>query len=154
MGEVLKIFGVLIPCALFGKMGMLSAIAAFKFNFWKVMAVNIGGGVGGSVLFTYVSSSLLKWWDRMKAKYFKTHRHPRIFTRSNRLVVKAKRRFGLYGVAFLTPVLLSYPVGVFIAERLYKEKKKVILAMAVSVIFWSLTLYGIFYFLYSVGKSI
>lgn len=154
MTEVLKVISVLIPCALFGKVGMLSAVAAFKFNFWKVMAVTMSGGIGGSALFTYVSAGVIKWWNRLKHKYFTTHKHPRVFTRTNRIVIKAKQRFGLYGIAFLTPVLLSFPLGAFIAERFYKDKKRVILALSIAVIVWNLALYFLFYFFWGITKYI
>jgi hypothetical protein len=154
MTDVLKVISVLIPCALFGKVGMLSAVAAFKFNFWKIMLVTNAGGIGGTILFTYVSAALLKWWDKLKFKYFRTHKHPKVFTRTNRMVIKAKRRFGLYGVAFLTPILLSFPFGAFIAERFYKDKRKVILALSLAVIFWNLALYFLFYFFWGITKYI
>jgi hypothetical protein len=154
MNELLKIVSVLIPCALFGKVGMLSAVAAFNFSFWKVMLVTNGGGIGGTILFTYVSAGLLKWWERFKCKYFKSHKHPKVFTKTNRLVIKAKKRFGLYGIAFLTPILLSFPLGTFVAERFYKDKRKVIFALSIAVIFWNLALYLLFNFFWGVTKYI
>ncbi len=70
----------------------------------------------------------------------------KIFTKRNRLLVKLKVKYGLMGIAFLTPVLLSIPIGTFIATKLVTNKKKIILYMSVSVVFWAILLTSIFNF--------
>jgi hypothetical protein len=154
MTEILKILPVFISCAFFGKVGMLGAVALFNFNFWKAMAVSISGGVTGSIVFTYMSDVLIKWTKRIKLKYFKTHKHPKIFTRKNRIIIKVKKRFGLYGVAFLAPILISIPVGAFLGDRFFRNKKKVILALSVAVVFWSLALYFLFLFFFEATMKV
>lgn len=59
-------------------------------------------------------------------------------------MIKIKQRFGLVGIAFITPII-SQPIGAFFAEKFFKDKKKIILYLSVSVIFWALTLYWIIY---------
>ena len=49
------------------------------------------------------------------------------------------RRTGIWGVAFLTPILLSPLGGSGIAVALGVPKEKIILAMLISGIFWGLT---------------
>jgi Sec-independent protein secretion pathway component TatC len=61
-------------------------------------------------------------------------------------VIRIKQRFGLVGIAFITPVILSTPVGAFLADRFYKDKKKVILYLSFSTVFWALALYCLLYF--------
>ena len=67
-----------------------------------------------------------------------------IFTRRNRRIVKIWRRWGLLGLALLTPVTISIPVGTFIATRLVPNRKKVFLYMFLSVLFWSVLLSSLF----------
>jgi hypothetical protein len=62
------------------------------------------------------------------------------FTRKNKLIVRVKRRFGLIGIAFLTPLLLSIPIGCFLSVRYFKVKHKILIHMYVSVIFWSVSI--------------
>ncbi len=151
MSDFFKIFTVFISCVFFfGKLGMPSAILLFKFNFLKVFLVTTISGCFSNVIFTYFSSALLKWWDAYKQRK-NLFAKKKIFTKGNRRIIKVKNRFGLKGLAFITPIFPGIPIGAFIAERFYKDKFKVIMYLNVSVVFWSLTLYFLFYFL---GHSI
>lgn len=153
MNEFLKILSVFISCALFfGKVGMPAAVLLFKFNFIKVFLVSTSAGITGSILFTNISAALLKWWDKFKEK--KNFSKSKVFTKTNRFIIKTKKRFGLYGIALLSPILLSIPIGAFVAERFYKDKKRVIIALSISVIFWSITLYLLFLFFYKTIRYI
>lgn len=90
----------------------------------------------------------MKWWHNAKMKYFRNHMHPKVFTKSNRRIIRIKKRFGIWGIALVTPLGLSMPVGTFIAERFYKDKKKVILVFSAAVLFWYVTIYFLLLFFY------
>ena len=68
----------------------------------------------------------------------------KVFTRRNRRFVRIWRRYGLIGIALITPVLISIPVGTFIANRLVPNRKKVFLYMFFSLLFWSIILTTLF----------
>jgi hypothetical protein len=55
-------------------------------------------------------------------------------------MIRIKHRFGLVGIAFITPII-SQPIGAFFAEKFFKNKKKVILYLSISVVFWAIALY-------------
>jgi len=153
MADLWKIITVFLGCAtFFGKVGMPAAVIFFKFNFIKVFLVSCGGGIFGNIVFTYISAAILKWWDNFKEKRFKGKK--KILTRTSRFVIKVKKRFGLAGIAFFTPILLSIPLGAFVAERFYKEKRKVIIALSISVVSWSVVEYFLFLFFYKTASSI
>ncbi|MDZ4664795.1 MAG: hypothetical protein SGJ15_07960 [Bacteroidota bacterium] len=146
MADILKILTVFISCVFFfGKLGVPSAIILFKFNFLKVFLVTVISGCFSNVIFTFFSSAILKWWDG-----YKTRKNlisvKKIFTKGNRRIIKIKKRFGLVGLAFITPIFPGIAIGAFIAERFYKDKFKVIMYLNVSVVFWSLAIYFLFYF--------
>jgi hypothetical protein len=142
MAEFLKILTVFITCTFFFvKLGMPTAVIVFKFNFIKVFLVSCAGGITGNIIFTYLSASFLKWRHDYKVRKDKFHKKI-IFSKSTRRIIRIKQRFGLTGLAFITP-LISQPIGAFFAEKFFKDKKKVILYLSVSVIFWSITLYFI-----------
>ncbi len=142
MAEFLKIFSVFITCTFFFvKLGMPTAVIVFKFNFLKVFLVSCSGGITGNVIFTYLSASILKWRHDYKVKKNKFHKKI-VFSKSTRRIIRIKQRFGLAGVAFITPII-SQPIGAFFAEKFFKDKKKVIIYLSISVIFWSVALYFI-----------
>jgi hypothetical protein len=154
MEEVLKIATVILFCSLFfSKMGMPAAVILFKFNFWKVLIVSCIGGIGGAVAYVFLFSAILKWWDKFQEKRY-AGKKKLIFTKSNRKIIKIKNRFGLLGIAILTPALLSIPLGAFLADRFYKNKPKVILYLSFCVVFWSVACYFIYYTFYDSLKGV
>lgn len=64
----------------------------------------------------------------------------RIFSRKSRLFVRMKIKYGLPGIAFLTPILLSVPVGTFIATKLTHNKTKIFLYITVAILLWAVAL--------------
>ncbi|MCB0397069.1 MAG: hypothetical protein KDD36_10465 [Flavobacteriales bacterium] len=106
--------------------------------FWWMFLSTTLGGITGVLIFGVLSDRITAWWvnRRISRNNGKPHK---IFTRSNRRLVRIKTKYGLPGIAFLTPALLSIPVGTFLAIRYYRhEEKKAFLYLAISVIAWSL----------------
>ena len=136
------------------KIGIPAVIAIYKSNYLLALLSSCSGAIFGTVFFTYLSAGLLKWWDKLKDKWFTSKHQKKIFTKSNRRVIRIKHRFGLTGIAILTPIFLSIPIGAFLAERFYKDKKKVIIYLSISAIFWCFTLYFIFLFFYTSFKNL
>ena len=62
----------------------------------------------------------------------------KIFSRRSRRMVRIWKRYGLLGLAALTPVLFSIPIGTFFMVRLEKNRSKIILYMFISITCWSL----------------
>jgi hypothetical protein len=67
----------------------------------------------------------------------KKPKEKKIFTWKNKMIVKTVRQYGLLGVALLTPVILSIPLGTFIAARYFHNQAQVLKYLSASVIFWS-----------------
>lgn len=122
-------------------------------NFLQTWLSTTAGGIAGVVLFFFLS----KWILRLYATYFFYYFHlirlkiysllditvPKIiparrFTRRNRMIIKVVNKFGMAGIVFLTPVLLSIPLGTFIATRYYSANRFLLVYLCASVIFWSL----------------
>ncbi|MBL7901888.1 MAG: hypothetical protein JNK73_07830 [Bacteroidia bacterium] len=145
MTTLFKILGVYLTCTvLFCKAGVPTALVLFKDDFLTYFLVCTAGGVTGNIVFTYLSAVILKKVHEYRAKRHLIHKKP-IFTPFNRRVIKIKQRFGLLGIATITPLILSTPLGAFLAERFFKNKRKIILYLSVSVVFWEL----VFYFAFS-----
>lgn len=117
---------------------------AYGFSFFKAVVITSLGGFSGILIFVAVSDFLLKKYKARKHK--KEHDHPspkknkKIFSKKNRMIIHVKQRFGLIGIATLTPLLFSIPLGCFLATRYFKDKQRVILYMFVSILFWSVSI--------------
>jgi len=112
----------------------------FGFSILKTIFVTCAGGFFGVLVFVLLSDFLIQRVKkrREKKKLDTENKKPvKIFNRKNKMIVKIKKRFGLIGIAFLTPILFSIPLGCFLAMRYFKQKQKVISYMFASVIFWS-----------------
>jgi hypothetical protein len=47
---------------------------------------------------------------------------PKKFTRTNKIVVRTRRRFGYFVCAFFFPFFLSVPIGTIIATKFYGKR--------------------------------
>ncbi len=152
--EIGKFISAALACTIsLSKIGIPAVIAIYKYNFVLALLSSCTGAIFGTVVFTYLFAGILKWWDKLKDRWFASKHPKKIFTKANRRIIRIKHRFGLTGIAILTPIFLSIPIGAFLAERFYKDKKKVIFYLSVSAIFWCITLYFIFLFFYDTFKS-
>lgn len=153
MANVWKVLTVILFCSLFfSKLGMPAAVILFKFDFLKVFIVSNIGGIGGTIFYTYLSAAIIKWWDNFKHRR-NLFQNKKIFTKRNRRIIRIKNKFGLTGIAALTPILLSIPLGAFLGERFYKKKSKVILHISAWTVLWSVVFYFIYYFFYDAFKG-
>ena len=68
----------------------------------------------------------------------------KVFTSRSRKFVKIWSRYGLFGVSFITPVLLSIPLGTIILNAFEDNKQKIFIYMFFSILFWAIFLTSIF----------
>ena len=125
-------------------LGSVPLALGLGFPFIKAFLTTSSGGIVGVLIFVNASDYLLKKWKERKSHHKKITPFKRNFTRKNKLIVNTKRRFGLLGIAFLTPLLLSIPIGSFIALRYFKNKKRVLIYLFGSVLFWSVSSYFLY----------
>lgn len=125
----------------------------YQFSFWESFTVTTLGGVIGILAFYFAGTKITGWWrrftDLIKSVFL---RRPlaeiraiprRNFTRMRRMIIWVKTRFGLAGIAFITPCLISIPIGTVIATDIFRKRKPVMLYLFASLIFWSLVLNGL-----------
>jgi hypothetical protein len=139
----------------------------FGFNWIQTILVTTIGGILGVIFFFFLSEMIILFLKKMfpivkfllkraisiiRNKPFEIPQikiavpsTKKIFTRKNKLIVKTKNNFGLWGIAALTPVLLSIPIGTFLANKYYKNKRKVIFSLSVSIACWSLIASSIYF---------
>ena len=181
MGEFYKIILVILLSSVKFVAGPPFAYYNNKYDFTFIETVSycVIGGTLGVFIFTFFSKPLFAIWHFLKIKtkqlfkkkspfsdptadidtkleihyeYIEKEEKDRLlFTPKNRKLVRIWRKYGLAGIAFLTPVILSIPIGTIIANSLESNRKKVILYMFFSVLFWSVTMTSIFELFHAVS---
>ncbi len=141
-----SIITVFFTCVLKpGFAGIPAAVFGFGYNFWQTLIICGSGGIVGSVFFTFLIGGIQKAISKLLDKYYPNRNlNKKKFTRQNRLIIKAKKNFGTFGIAMISPPLLSIPLGVFLALRFFGNRAKIILWMSVSVIIWTVILYFVY----------
>ena len=122
--------------------GPFAGLAA-GLNFWESAIFTILGMMTTVLLLTALGEQIRTLWMRLVGKKGKR------FTRKNRLVVKVWKKFGILGLSFLTPILLTPIGGALVANMLEKDRKRIVAYMFYSAVFWSLVTNGA---IYGVGK--
>lgn len=122
-------------------------------NFIQTWLSTTAGGIVGVVAFFFLSKWLLQLYSRYFFYYFHIVRvkiynslnvavpkfiPARRFTKRNRIIIRIVKKFGMAGIVILTPVLLSIPLGTFIATRYYSANRFLLVYLCLSVLFWSL----------------
>jgi hypothetical protein len=113
------------------------AVYQYDFSFWETFLFSSIGGVLGVLIF----SKLSKWIVKMYYHFFS----PKNKQKSKRgvkkvVAIKTVRKYGLFGIAFLTPIFFSIPIGTFLALRFFPDKKKTLPVLLASVFGWSFVL--------------
>ena len=143
----------------------------YEFSFLETVLYCVTGGMLGVVAFTFFSKPLFRFWHFLKQKvmqlvrkkeffsepvadintpveihyeYVPAAKKKKIFTAKNRKIVRIWRKYGLFGIAAITPVILSIPIGTLIANSLVNNRRKIIIYMFFSVLFWSLAMTTLF----------
>jgi hypothetical protein len=121
------------------------AIYVMRMSFTETLIYTNIGGIIGVAFFFYFSDFLIRMWNRYWPESLTFKRRKRkIFTPWNRRFVRIKNNYGLSGIVILSPVLLSIPVGSFLAAKYYGTKPNVIFRLIAGQILWSVA-YTLFY---------
>jgi hypothetical protein len=143
----------------------------YDFSFFETVLYCVIGGMLGVWVFTFFSLEIQLGITWIKKQIKRAVRAPQMFSRPrttegdldvhyeliqasepekklfsprSRRFVRLWRKYGLIGISFLTPVLISIPIGTVIANAFEENKKKIFLYMFVSIVFWSVLLTTIF----------
>lgn len=116
---------------------------ALKLNWLETAICSVIGMMTTVVLIAYSSDTIQRVWEKIFPKKEKAKK----FTRLNRLAIKTRKKFGLIGIAFLTPILFTPVGGAAISMAFRYEKKEILVKMLISAIAWAIVQTLFFYYL-------
>lgn len=135
---VLKYSVVIVWSGIKYLVGFTLALAS-DFNFFEVLLTTVGGGMLGVVVYLYLWELIVK----IKRKFFPSKTKTIRINKFTRFLVKIIKEYEIYGIAFLTPLVLTMPIGTVIASSIEHNKWRIKLFMFISLTFWTLLLYGL-----------
>jgi hypothetical protein len=119
--------------------GVITAVTT-GLNFVETLICTVGGGMLGVIVYLYLWELIVKVYRR----FFPKKRKEGIkINNTKRWIVKIVVKYELYGIAFLTPLLLSVPIGVMMAAALEENKWRIKRYMFFSFLGWTLLIYAI-----------
>lgn len=153
----------------FGKYMLVALFASIKFlfspffaegvhlNFKESLLSTTAGGVAGILAFGLIGELISDSWSRIMAFFLsafgkRTKLEATIFSRRKfkwmtRFIVRVKQKLGLGGLAFLSPCLISIPLGAIACMSFFNHRRKTaFLYLFLSLFFWSLILNSGAYF--------
>jgi len=94
------------------------------------------------ILVIFFGDYIRTLWGR----FFKSKNKKKIFSKSTRLAIRVRRKFGLVGISFLTPILFSPIGGAILALAFRYHKKEILLNMLLSACVWGVIQSLFFYY--------
>jgi len=131
------------------------AVLEYKMGLMKTIIYTNIGGLAGILFFHYLFEKLIIIWRHYtKNRSFRllpnkgAKKEKKIFTKRNRRIVRLKSKYGLAGIAILTPLIFSIPLGTFLVTRYFSHQKMKLVYLATANLAWSViyTLFYLFFF--------
>lgn len=114
-------------------------------GFVETLSYTAIGGCLGMCLFYFAGRAMMEWFRtrylRRKAAR-REHGSPRkrVFTRTNRAIVRIKQQYGIIGLSAFAPPTLSIPITAIIAAKYFRHERRTLPVLLLSVLVWSLVL--------------
>src|SRR3954470_23987689 len=116
----------------------------YGFNFKDSFLITTTGGIIGILIFSILGELIAYGWKKLlnffKRPLGKGEKPVKKFTSAKKFAVRIKMKFGLVGLALITPTIISIPIGTFVTHRFYRKKIRNILLLIASLTLWSFIL--------------
>ena len=148
----LEFFQIFLTAWILPKVGVVAALNC-DFTYLETLVCAGGSCVFASLIFTSVFDGAIKWYQNyMNSKFPDKKKSRKIFTRKTRMIISAKKKFGIIGISFISPLFLSIPLGSFLAIRFFGERKKTFFWLSIFSIFWVTVFYFFMNFITSLFR--
>jgi len=128
-----------------------------KLNEWETLFFMEAGGILGFLFFYYFFGFLFRelkllwpvvykftpvlfkvrfemWVQRQRIKRLTAKK----FTKRNKMIVQMRKRYGMWGLLILSPIILSIPVGALLGNKYFKHNHHFIPYMILSIMVWGI----------------
>ena len=136
--EAIKVLTILVLTMLKFIAGPTLGYAA-GFSLLGTILVTVGGTMSSVLLFTFLGKLMR---EKLFKKLFKKRKR---FTKRTRRFVKIWKKYGLPGVAFLTPLIFTPIGGTVLLTSFGSPRNKIIVAMFISATFWAIAFSTVIY---------
>lgn len=145
MGAFWEIFGIVLLSSVKFLFAPSIAVGA-GFGYFKTIIITFSGGCMGILFFYFLGGWIMnKLKERKKLKGKVEIRKKKIFTKTNKLIVRIKSKYGLIGLSLITPGIISIPVGSILAAKYFRKDPKTLSFLIISLLFWAFALTSISY---------
>lgn len=110
-----------------------------NFNGLEIFLTLSIGGIAGVTVFTFWGERIREWLKRRRHRK-NAGKDKKINIRKARRILRIWHKYGLLGVAILTPPLFSPPIGSIIAVAFRESRARILLFMYSSVLAWAAVL--------------
>ena len=110
-----------------------------RLSYLETVLLTVGGMMTSVLLLTFLGKPFKRWLATLSKKPKK------LFTPKNRRKVQIWRKYGITGVAFLTPLLLTPIGGTLTAVSFGEKSNKIIFYMLISGLVWAVIFTGAIY---------
>ena len=111
-------------------------------TYMETVILTIAGMMTSVLIFGFFGLQIRAWYlNRFKIKR-------RIFRKKSRLFVRIWRKYGEFGVSFLTPVFFSPIGGTLLLVTFGSSIKKILTYMFISAVFWAFVFSGFFHWVF------
>lgn len=160
MGDLLGMFSVIATAAV--KLLASTVVSVgLGFGFWETFLFSSVGGCIGVLVFYRLSDWFIKRALMRRRRLALLDQQgnarissPKVFTRRNRWLIRLKHSSGLRGLAALTPLVLTIPVGSIIAARFFRHDRRTLPALFSSVVIQAMVVSAICSVAYSAAGQL
>lgn len=135
VNSVTEILGWIFFCGIKYMFAVPTMIATSHREWYWDMLIAAAGGSWSIFVFTYLGAYI----SQFLGKY---HLFKLRFKRLKK-IISIKNSYGMWGLAILSPVVFSIPIGCIISSSIEHDKKKIIRYQITSVVLWSILLFGL-----------
>lgn len=118
--------------------GPLAGLAT-GLSFWESALFTALGMMTSVLLLTMLGPGLRSWLQKLFGK------KRRRFSPRSRRFVRVWKRWGIFGVSFLTPLLFTPIGGALLVNTFSGDRPRILLYMLFSAVFWGIVINGLLY---------
>lgn len=138
----------------------IASLSTFKFVGGPLAGIGFGYSIVTTALCTFfgMMTTVVLFTNfnqqiQALSKRFFTKKNKKVFTKKSRRFVRIWNQYGLKGVAFLTPLLLTPIGGTILANSFSSNKRVIVQYMAISGLFWSFVITTLLFYFGNLLKS-